>query len=208
LDNGLFVTARLGDDMTVVHSSWNEGIESWRFQLPMEYNPSLIAAHTIFDRSLFRAGETVHMKHVLRKHLTSGFGLLPEGKSPTSVRIQHLGSDQKYDLPLHWDAHGIAESTWIIPKGAKLGQYQVLLETSVLPVGTSQLSTRATGVSWPQNSNSTTALPATPEPARRAGGPRFVYKRHGFTNVRVGAGGPALTFDTLNGDVRILRAGR
>jgi len=24
----------------------------------------------------------------------------------------------------------------------------------------------------------------------------------------VGAGGPALTFDTLNGDVRILRAGR
>ena len=54
----------------------------------------------------------------------------------------------------------------------------------------------------------TTALPATPEPARRAGGPRFVYKRHGFTNLRVGAGGPALTFDTLNGDVRILRAGR
>ena len=28
----------------------------------------------------------------------------------------------------------------------------------------------------------------------------------GFTKVRVGAGGPALTFDTLNGDVRILRA--
>jgi hypothetical protein len=54
----------------------------------------------------------------------------------------------------------------------------------------------------------TTALPATPEPARRAGLPRLVYKARGFTNVRVGAGGPALTFDTLNGDVRILRAGR
>ena len=44
--------------------------------------------------------------------------------------------------------------------------------------------------------------------ARRSGAPKYVYKKRGFTNVRVGAGGPALTFDTLNGDVRILRAGR
>ena len=54
----------------------------------------------------------------------------------------------------------------------------------------------------------TTALPVAPEPSRRAGLPRNVYRTRGFTNVRVGAGGPALTFDTLNGDVRILRAGR
>jgi uncharacterized protein YfaS (alpha-2-macroglobulin family) len=116
--------------MSFLHTSWNEGIESWRFQVPTEYNSSLIAAHTIFDRTLFRAGETVHMKHVLRKHVTNGFALLPENKRPASIRIQHLGSDQRYDLPIQWDAHGISESTWTIPKGAKLGQYQVSLETS------------------------------------------------------------------------------
>jgi hypothetical protein len=54
----------------------------------------------------------------------------------------------------------------------------------------------------------TTALPVTPEPARRPGVPRHVYRTRGFTNVRVGAGGPVLTFDTLNGDVRILRGSR
>ena len=54
----------------------------------------------------------------------------------------------------------------------------------------------------------TTTLAPTPEPARRGGAPRFVYRRQGFTNVRVGAGGPELTFDTLNGDVRIERASR
>jgi len=54
----------------------------------------------------------------------------------------------------------------------------------------------------------TTTLAPTPEPARRAGAPRYVYRPRGFTNVRVGAGGPELTFDTLNGDVRILRASR
>jgi len=35
---------------------------------------------------------------------------------------------------------------------------------------------------------------------------RFVYRSGGMTSVRVGRGGPQLTFDTLNGDVRILRA--
>jgi len=35
---------------------------------------------------------------------------------------------------------------------------------------------------------------------------RFVYRSKGMTTVRVGRGGPQLTFETLNGDVRILRA--
>lgn len=37
---------------------------------------------------------------------------------------------------------------------------------------------------------------------------RFVYRSKGMTAVRVGRGGPQLTFETLNGDVRILRAAR
>ena len=53
----------------------------------------------------------------------------------------------------------------------------------------------------------TTALPVTPELERpgRPGRPRYVYRQRGFTHLRVGAGGPVVTFDTLNGDVRIKR---
>ena len=54
----------------------------------------------------------------------------------------------------------------------------------------------------------TTSLPVDVERAERAGRPRYVYRQRGFTKVRVGAGGPLLTFDTLNGDVRIKRAER
>jgi hypothetical protein len=54
----------------------------------------------------------------------------------------------------------------------------------------------------------TTALPVAAERVERSERPRYVYRRRGFTNVRVGAGGPVLTFDTLNGDVRIQRAAR
>lgn len=46
------------------------------------------------------------------------------------------------------------------------------------------------------------------EPSRRPGQPRFVYRPRGFTNYRVGKGGPELSFETLNGEVRIHRAAR
>jgi hypothetical protein len=37
---------------------------------------------------------------------------------------------------------------------------------------------------------------------------RFVYRANEFTRVRVGAGGPQITFETLNGNVRARRGGR
>ncbi len=123
--DGLLVTARLGDDLAFVHSSWNEGIEPWRFQIPVEPNYRPEITRTILDRSLFRAGETVHMKHIARRHGTSGFSIPgPSGMGDRLV-IQHVGSEQQYELPLKWDAKGIAESTWTIPKEAKLGEYLV-----------------------------------------------------------------------------------
>lgn len=37
---------------------------------------------------------------------------------------------------------------------------------------------------------------------------RFVYRGNEFTRVRVGSGGPQITFETLNGSVRVRRSGR
>ncbi len=124
LDRGLVVGARRGDDMAFVHSSWSEGIEPWRFQLPVRWNRRLEVMHTIFDRTLLRAGETVHMKHIFRREGTGGFELAP-GREKEALVIRHGGSDQRYELPLHWDANGIAETSWQIPKDARLGQYSV-----------------------------------------------------------------------------------
>jgi hypothetical protein len=39
-------------------------------------------------------------------------------------------------------------------------------------------------------------------------GTQFVYEANPFANVRIGNGGPLLTFETLNGDVRVLRRAR
>jgi hypothetical protein len=128
ITSGFFVFVRTKDDMTFVHSSWNNGIENWRFQLPEHYVESRYAVHTVFDRTLLRAGETVHMKHFLRGMTMAGLQYLTKDDAPDKVRIDHRGSKQTYEFPVKWDHQtGTAEVQWAIPRDAKLGAYAVSL---------------------------------------------------------------------------------
>ncbi|HKV53517.1 MAG TPA: MG2 domain-containing protein [Candidatus Binataceae bacterium] len=127
LGGGLLVTAAHGDDFSFVHSSWKNGIEAWRFNLPTDFQPTPYLAHTVFDRTLLRAGETVHMKHFIRSRTLDGFGLPRADRMPDTVSIRFEGGDQHYDLPLNWGSDGAAETDWKIPADAKLGEYQVVM---------------------------------------------------------------------------------
>ncbi len=117
-------------DLAFTWSDWNRGIEPWRFNVPTSRQslPDEVA-HTIFDRTLLRAGETVSMKHVLRTQTSKGFGL-PDTK-PDAMLITHMGSGQQYALQLEWRKTATgglsAENSFSIPQGAKLGAYQVQL---------------------------------------------------------------------------------
>ncbi len=130
-DQQYMVFARSGRDVSFVLSDWNEGISRWRFNLPQPgYEGPYIAA-TVFDRTLVRAGESLHMKHFYRQHARAGFRLVPWGELPAAIVIEHVGSDQKYEVPVKWDAKDSAESTWDVPKEAKTGIYRVVVEDSL-----------------------------------------------------------------------------
>lgn len=129
-EGGFLVTAESGGDLGFVHSSWNSGIEPWRFNvLQGARTRGQNATHTVFDRTLFRAGEAVHMKHVMRGVTMNGLRVGVEGSRPSICRIRHQGTDQEFDFPLTWNANGTAEVIWRIPKNAKLGEYSVELRS-------------------------------------------------------------------------------
>jgi uncharacterized protein YfaS (alpha-2-macroglobulin family) len=140
-----FVSARSGDDFTFTLSDWQQGIENWRFNLPTgsrDEDSRLIA--TVFDRTLLRAGETLHMKHFLRRRTQDGFAFVKAsdpaprqdrdwrtgetgGRAvPDKAFLIHQGSGEKTELALKWDAGGSAHGEWTIPRDAKLGVYEVL----------------------------------------------------------------------------------
>ncbi len=117
-------------DMAFTWSDWQRGIEPWRFNVPTSSSPQPDeVAHTLFDRTLVRAGETVSMKHLLRSETRQGFGL-PKIE-PATLVITHVGSGQQYTQPLAWRKTATgglsAENTFAVPPAAKLGVYSVEL---------------------------------------------------------------------------------
>jgi len=127
-----FVSARTPDDMAFVWSDWDRGIEAWRFGFETNHNPQPDkVAHTVFDRTLVRAGETVSMKHLLRDQTQAGFTATDPKLRPNEMAITHSGSGQTFRQPLHWrvtTTGGLsAENQFTVPKSAKLGTYQVEL---------------------------------------------------------------------------------
>ncbi len=138
-DDTLFVSARKTDeqgraDVSFVLSSWQKGIEPWRFN----FNTSLasqpdLRSHTVLDRSLVRAGETVAMKHFARIENSAGLSLPQPEDLPTRARIVHSGSGQESFLPLVWQAARQASTRFEVPAGAKLGQYRIELERPARP---------------------------------------------------------------------------
>ncbi len=122
---GLVVLAEQGGDFSIVHSGWNNGIESWRFRVPTGAKGDENIAHTVFDRTLLRAGQTVHMKHFLRERYLRGIRYTQK-LMPKTVVLLH-SSGQKIVMPVKFNASGVAESEWKIPKEADLGGYTVYL---------------------------------------------------------------------------------
>ena len=139
---GYFISARKTDaqgraDLAFAWSTWQEGIEAWRFNLRASYdgegegvaggNLSRELFHTVMDRTLLRAGQTISMKSHARRELLTGLALVDAGALPTSLHIENEGSGDHFDFPLQWRNGRYAETVFKIPADAKLGVYDVTL---------------------------------------------------------------------------------
>ncbi|WP_322994877.1 alpha-2-macroglobulin family protein [Castellaniella sp.] len=147
--SGVFVTARVAAEHPAAHgqadfsfawSSWDEGIQPWRFDVSASRTavPDQVA-HAVLDRSLLRAGETLSMKLFLRDLTSRGLNnpptdCLTAGRTdclPATVDIVHEGSGDVVHLPLVWQLSptgGLyAVQNYAIPRTARLGQYAIQL---------------------------------------------------------------------------------
>lgn len=140
--SGLFVSARIGPDhplaagtgdYSFAFTSWDNGIESWRFNVPTDSSAQpTVRVHTILDRSLFRAGETASMKHLLRTLTRDGFALPDINTLPAQMSIELVGGEDEYKLPVTWQQTSggsvFSASDWKIPEDIKRGQYRIVLD--------------------------------------------------------------------------------
>jgi uncharacterized protein YfaS (alpha-2-macroglobulin family) len=135
--NTLLVTARLGDDLGFTLKHWQHqstfnGVNS--YGRGYSERPATIA-HTVFDRQLFRAGETVHMRHYYRDEVLSGLEIGNYDTKESKKYIRFLqakmvitdSAGRSYAVPFDIGADGSATTEWTIPADAPLGTYHVEL---------------------------------------------------------------------------------
>lgn len=115
------ITARFAGDFSMATSYWGSA-DDYHLSGHVPNEPPLIA-HTVLDRSLFRAGETVSMKHFLRQPTGSGFAIVDQ---PVRISLWHMGNNRSFDVsPESRPGTGTATSQWRIPADAPLGTYRV-----------------------------------------------------------------------------------
>lgn len=125
--HALMVSARSGDDFSFTLTDWGNGIRPYDFDLPYGWSEREDILHTLFDRALVKAGETVHMKHILRRQVGTGF-TTPKPLAG-KLRLVHRGSDTEFEMPFAISAGGSGESTWNVPKSAPMGDYELVFVT-------------------------------------------------------------------------------
>lgn len=127
----LVVSARKDDDFSFARVWKDRVFGPWDGQHPYR-SPHLWRAGeaivaTALDRSLFKPGETVHMKHWRRTVETEGMSIpsaeLPTAAAPSTLSLRHQGTYETIEFAMQFDAEGVAESSWTIPPDAKLGRY-------------------------------------------------------------------------------------
>jgi alpha-2-macroglobulin len=122
------VTAAKDGDIAYVGSDWHEGIEPFAFGARYDLNEAQPPLRgTVFsDRGVYKLGEEVHVKAVLRRDTASGIQLIPAG---TLLHIEMRDSRDKIV-----DQRSITMSTWStaewvvrVPIDGTLGTYRMLV---------------------------------------------------------------------------------
>ena len=120
------VLAEKDGDIAYVGSNWNEGIEPWDFGVHFnrsEAEPMLRG--TVFsDRGVYRLGDEVHFKAILRQNTPSGIRLLNRG-TPVFISLrdsQYRVVDERTVTINDWSS---AEWTTTLPAEGALGNYSV-----------------------------------------------------------------------------------
>jgi uncharacterized protein YfaS (alpha-2-macroglobulin family) len=120
------VTAEKDGDAAYVGSDWNEGVQPWDFQTRFDLHEAapLLRGTVFTDRGVYRLGEEIHFKAVLRQNSAAGIRLLPAG-TPVLLSVRDSQDRVVDDRTVKLNAWSSAEWTMALPQEGALGNYSV-----------------------------------------------------------------------------------
>jgi hypothetical protein len=122
-NNGLVALAR--QPFVAASSEWSSGIGVWEFGLPNTFDLPDLAAHVTTDRPIYRPGQVVHYKGVLRVEDDARFGLPPAGKIQVSIYSPAGELVTQEDKNL--SAAGTFDGSVTLGEAAPTGNYSIVV---------------------------------------------------------------------------------
>lgn len=120
------VMADKDGDVAYVGSDWNEGVLPWDYGMELDLDEAepLLRGTVFTDRGVYKLGEEVHVKALLRSNTPDGIKLLPAG---TEVAISVTDARDKVvdDRVVKVNAWSTAEWSFTVPAQGSLGNYSV-----------------------------------------------------------------------------------
>ncbi len=112
------------DDFGFAVSNWDDGVSPWNFDLNANYYPSKTYAYIYTDRPIYRPGDTVHFRLIVRQ-VSNGRYTLPDISSYTLALNDAMGEQVAiFDLPL--SAFATANGEYTLPTDATPGTFSLM----------------------------------------------------------------------------------
>jgi len=120
------VTAARDGDLAYVGSDWNEGIEPYAFGANYSlFESQPILRGTVFsDRGVYKLGEEVHVKAILRRDTPNGIQLIPAG-TPLTVQMKDSRDKVVDTRTVTMSAWSTTEWVAKVPGEGSLGDYSI-----------------------------------------------------------------------------------
>ena len=124
----LWVFVRSGNDLSYISSNDDTGIDPWSFDINYEWNPSVekIRASLFTDRGLYKAGERVDLKGIVRS-LKGGRWNVVSGDS-VRIIMKNTKDEEILSMKAALSAYGSVTASVTLPANAPLGYYYTTME--------------------------------------------------------------------------------
>ena len=120
------VTAEKDGDVAYTASDWNDGVKPWEFgsRFDLDEADPLLRGTVFTDRGVYKPGEEVHFKAILRSNSPAGVRLLPEG-SAVAITVRDARDKVIDERTVKLTGWSTAEWTLTLPEDGTLGGYSI-----------------------------------------------------------------------------------
>ncbi|UCE40294.1 MAG: hypothetical protein JSV17_12625 [Candidatus Aminicenantes bacterium] len=120
-----WVFATKGDDFAFISSEWDLGLAPYQFDIPFEWNPKPveIQGYVFSERGLYRAGETVHIKGIIRKREKGEWQIL--GIDHVECEVLDPFNKRQLKKKIGLDTYSSFDLDVETAEEASLGSYQI-----------------------------------------------------------------------------------